>query len=61
MNQPIISPCRQICRIGDDDRCDGCGRRLSEVAAWLSLSDQARRVVMARVADWVPREAEGLR
>ena len=55
MNQPIISPCRQICRIGVDNLCDGCGRSLSEVAAWLRLSDQSRRVIMDRLVAWVPR------
>ncbi len=56
MNPPIVSPCRRICRIGDDHRCDGCGRTLGEVGAWLGLSDRARRIVMDRVADWVPRD-----
>ena len=59
MSQPIVSPCRQICRMGDDDRCDGCGRSLREVGAWLGMSDHARRTVMNRVADWVPRDQSG--
>jgi len=56
MTRPIISPCRQICRIGDDALCDGCGRTLNEVASWLRLPDEARRAVMNRVAGWAPRE-----
>jgi hypothetical protein len=55
MPGPIESPCRQICRLGDDGRCDGCGRTLDEVARWSSLAPAERRVVMQRVKDWTPR------
>ena len=52
---PIESPCRQICRLGDDGRCDGCGRTLDEIARWSALAPAERRVVVERVKDWRPR------
>jgi predicted Fe-S protein YdhL (DUF1289 family) len=55
MSEPIASPCRQICRLGDDRRCDGCGRTLDEIARWSTLSPAERRQVMQRVKDWTPR------
>jgi len=52
----IPSPCRSICRLGPDDVCDGCGRTIGEIVSWVRLPDDARQEVIARVADWVPRE-----
>lgn len=51
----IESPCRQICRLGPDDRCDGCGRTGAEIGAWLWLSDGQRWAVMERVRNWAVR------
>ena len=53
--EPIASPCRQICRMGTDGRCDGCGRTLEEIAAWLLMTEKARQVVMERVKQWAVR------
>lgn len=52
---PIATPCRRICRLGSDGLCDGCGRSLQEIGAWLLLDDDQRREVLARVAEWEPR------
>jgi predicted Fe-S protein YdhL (DUF1289 family) len=53
MTPPAIpSPCRQICRLGPDELCDGCGRSLTEIARWGVLSAAERRAVMDRVAGW---------
>ncbi|MGH7630888.1 MAG: DUF1289 domain-containing protein [Gemmatimonadales bacterium] len=52
--QPV-SPCRQICRLGTDGLCDGCGRTVDEIAAWLWLSASQRRAIMNRVEEWEPR------
>jgi predicted Fe-S protein YdhL (DUF1289 family) len=49
------SPCREICRMGTDGLCDGCGRTLDEIIAWLGLTPGQRRTVMARVERWEPR------
>jgi predicted Fe-S protein YdhL (DUF1289 family) len=56
--EPIESPCRQICRLGGDGLCDGCGRTLGEIALWSSLSPAKREIVMRRVRDWTPRPAD---
>ena len=43
----ILSPCIQVCRIAEDtDLCLGCGRTLTEIAAWSSLTDRERRAVL---------------
>jgi len=46
----IESPCILVCSI--DDRtgyCFGCGRTREEIGAWLTLTPQARRDVMAEL------------
>lgn len=55
MTAPGESPCRQICRLGSDEICDGCGRTIGEIAVWYRLGPDERRTVMRRVADWAPR------
>jgi uncharacterized protein len=50
--EPIPSPCRQICRLGADGRCDGCGRTIDEIGRWTWLAPLERAVVMERVRDW---------
>ena len=39
---PIVSPCVNICEMGDDGLCDGCLRTLDEIAAWGVMSPQLR-------------------
>ncbi len=56
MPEPMVSPCRQICRLGADGRCDGCGRTLDEIARWSGLGSDERRRVMARVRTWTVRD-----
>jgi uncharacterized protein (TIGR00290 family) len=51
----IESPCRNVCRLGDDGRCDGCGRTLAEIAEWSSMPVEGRRAVMQRVRSWAVR------
>jgi uncharacterized protein (TIGR00290 family) len=57
----LASPCRDICRLGDDGACDGCGRSLPEIAGWVTMPDDRRRAVLARVRDWQPRGGAGRR
>ena len=47
---PVASPCTNVCRI--DPRtgwCEGCWRTLDEIAAWSTLSDEAKRAVWAQL------------
>lgn len=46
----VASPCINICRIGDDDVCEGCRRTLDEIAIWSTASDERRRAILARIA-----------
>ncbi|AMJ59282.1 DUF1289 domain-containing protein [Bosea sp. PAMC 26642] len=48
----ISTPCVKICVIDPINRlCEGCGRTLSEIAAWSSMSEAERLAVMARLAE----------
>jgi predicted Fe-S protein YdhL (DUF1289 family) len=40
------SPCVNICRM-ENDICQGCGRRIEEIAAWPTASATARRIIIA--------------
>jgi hypothetical protein len=44
------SPCINVCVIDPASRqCVGCGRTISEIAAWASLSPRERRAVMTEL------------
>ncbi|CAM3370437.1 DUF1289 domain-containing protein [Paracoccus nototheniae] len=44
------SPCIKLCRIDPvSDLCLGCWRRLDEIAAWGTMTPEARRAVMAEL------------
>ena len=46
----ISSPCRDICCLNDDTGlCEGCGRTISEIAQWTSLTEAARKSIMEQV------------
>jgi uncharacterized protein len=47
---PIGSPCRKICAIDKPSGlCAGCGRSLSEIAAWSASSDDQKRAIIAQL------------
>jgi uncharacterized protein (TIGR00290 family) len=52
---PIASPCRNVCRLGSDGCCDGCGRTGAEIAAWMGMAEPERLAVMERVRRWTVR------
>ncbi len=43
------SPCVNVCRL-DGGICVGCGRTIAEIAAWSSMNDAERRMVLRRIA-----------
>jgi predicted Fe-S protein YdhL (DUF1289 family) len=44
------SPCTGVCRLNAASGwCIGCARTIDEIAAWPSLSAEARRAVLARL------------
>ena len=58
----VPSPCINVCRMdAATGWCEGCLRTLDEIAAWGSLSDDARRAVWlqlsSRRAAWQPPHA----
>lgn len=57
MTGPVPSPCRDICRLGADQVCDGCGRTIMEIAGWRALAGEERIRIMTRTANWVVRPA----
>lgn len=45
------TPCVRICMIDEATGfCTGCGRTRDEIAAWISLTPEKRRAVMAGLA-----------
>ena len=59
MTGPIASPCRNVCRLGGDGVCDGCGRTIEEVGGWLSMTAAQRARIIERVAGWTIRGSPG--
>ncbi len=50
-DQSVESPCIKICVIDSQTKlCTGCGRTLSEIAAWSRLSAGERRRIMTELA-----------
>ena len=47
----VPSPCINVCRM-DDARgvCTGCLRTLDEIAGWSRASDEAKRAILAAIA-----------
>ena len=46
----VPSPCTGVCTLDDaQDLCVGCGRTLDEIAAWSTMTDDARRAVWMRL------------
>jgi acyl-CoA thioester hydrolase len=45
MAEPIASPCRQICQLGHDQVCVGCGRTIGEIAEWPQAAEARRRQI----------------
>lgn len=49
-SSPVESPCTKVCRIDPQTGwCQGCLRRLDEIAAWGRSDDAARRALAARL------------
>lgn len=46
----VASPCIGICRMRDDDVCEGCLRTLDEIAEWSVASDERRSAILRRIA-----------
>lgn len=59
MTGSIPSPCRNICRLGADQVCDGCGRSDAEIARWIGMTPEDRRRIMVRTEAWQVRPAPG--
>ena len=55
MNQSAIeTPCVKICVVDPETGfCIGCGRTRNEIGAWLGMSPDARRAVMAELPERV--------
>ncbi|HZF17545.1 MAG TPA: DUF1289 domain-containing protein [Steroidobacteraceae bacterium] len=50
MTTLLESPCIRVCTLGPDEVCIGCFRHLGEIAAWLSLTPDQKRVVLEAAA-----------
>ncbi len=45
----VLTPCIGVCSLGGDGLCEGCHRTADEIAAWSTLSDEARLHLMQDV------------
>jgi predicted Fe-S protein YdhL (DUF1289 family) len=45
----ILSPCVSVCRIDDNNMCEGCGRTIKEIREWAIYSDKRRSIIMKRL------------
>lgn len=66
MNQPIETPCIQVCVVDPiSGYCIGCGRTGDEVAGWIGYSPDERRRIMSglpeRLKHMTSREARSPR
>jgi predicted Fe-S protein YdhL (DUF1289 family) len=48
---PVASPCIKICVLDAHNVCVGCGRSLSEIAAWSRLSPEQQREICRTAAE----------
>ncbi|WP_324307778.1 DUF1289 domain-containing protein [Thermomonas sp.] len=51
----VLSPCTGVCTLADDGLCRGCHRTGDEIAAWSTMTDEARLHAMDVV---LPARAE---
>lgn len=49
MPEAVASPCINVCRM-EGGFCSGCFRTLDEIACWANVDDEARRRILAAVA-----------
>ncbi len=45
----VLSPCIGVCALDAQGLCEGCHRTADEIAAWSTLSDDARLRLMLHV------------
>ena len=55
----MMSPCVRVCRLGPDDKCEGCGRSVGEIRQWAGMTRDERWEIMKRLAaeGFVPASA----
>jgi predicted Fe-S protein YdhL (DUF1289 family) len=60
VTQPLsLSPCVKVCRLdADTNMCIGCGRLLSEIAAWSRLSPEQQHAVCEAAAQRLRARAQ---
>jgi predicted Fe-S protein YdhL (DUF1289 family) len=47
MSPAVSTPCIKVCAVdGRTNQCIGCGRTLREIAAWGSLTEPERKMIM---------------
>jgi predicted Fe-S protein YdhL (DUF1289 family) len=47
----VKSPCIDVCRMDTNSGlCEGCLRTLDEIAGWAAATDDAKRLVLAAIA-----------
>lgn len=48
--QPVPSPCRNVCRMdAASGYCEGCLRTIDEIAAWSAMAEDDKRRIWAQL------------
>ncbi|MBI3506388.1 MAG: DUF1289 domain-containing protein [Proteobacteria bacterium] len=57
----MISPCVRVCRLGPDDKCEGCGRSVGEIRRWAGMTTDERWAILKRLAaeGFIPASSVG--
>lgn len=50
-SERVASPCISVCFLNEQDICAGCHRSVDEIGRWWQMSDDERRVVLARCVE----------
>ena len=45
----VKSPCNNICTLGKDSVCLGCGRTVEEIANWSQLTESQAKAIINRL------------
>lgn len=49
--QPLKSPCVNVCYLDDQGICQGCYRSEDEIRDWMRLDNDGRREILKKVAE----------
>jgi predicted Fe-S protein YdhL (DUF1289 family) len=49
--EKTASPCISLCRLNDQDICEGCFRTSEEIRMWVYLNDDQRQIIIENCSE----------